>query len=359
MKRILCLIENLGQGGAERQLVGLTCMLKDKGFPVKLITYSNDPFYKHILDENNVENDYIAEARNKFRRIPSIIREIRAYKPDVLITFLSGPSSIACIAKMLGGRFRLIVSERNTTQTLSLRDKVIFHLYRYADVIVPNSYSQTSFLCDHYPKFKGKIRTITNFIDTELFKPKEDDKAWSLSHLLCVARIAPQKNVLKFLDAIKILKDKGLCFHFDWFGLKNEEYYNKCENKRLELGLEDYITFHDAVTDILVEYHNADALVLPSLYEGFPNAICEAMSCGLPILCSNICDNKIIVRENVNGLLFNPTSAIDMAEVMEIFLTMTESEQRKMSLQSRTFALKDFSKEVFINKYIDAIENAE
>lgn len=357
MKRILCLIENLSQGGAERQLVGLACMLKDKGFPVKLITYNEDSFYKHILDENGVENEYVAKAHNKIRRIPSLVRIIKAYNPDVLISYLSIPSAIACLAKMLGGKFKLIVSERNTTQALTFREKVIFHLYRYADVIVPNSYSQTDFLCSNYPAYIGKITTITNFVDTDVFHPREKREVESLHSFLCVARIAPQKNVLKFLEAIKILKDKELNFHIDWFGLKNIDYYEMCEENRLKFGLEDYITFHDPVTDILSEYHRAKALVLPSLYEGFPNAICEGMSCGLPIICSNICDNKRIVKNNVNGLLFDPTSAMNMAEVMEQFISMTENEQQEMSFQSRKLALEAFSKEYFCKKYINLIEN--
>lgn len=357
MKRILCLIENLSQGGAERQLVGLACMLKDKGFPVKLITYNEDSLYKHILDENGVENEYVAKAHNKIRRIPSLVRIIKAYNPDVLISYLSIPSAIACLAKMLGGKFKLIVSERNTTQALTFREKVIFHLYRYADVIVPNSYSQTDFLCSNYPAYIGKITTITNFVDTDVFHPREKREVESLHSFLCVARIAPQKNVLKFLEAIKILKDKGLNFHINWFGQKSIDYYEVCDNKRLELGLEDYVTFHDPVTDILAEYNRADALVLPSLYEGFPNAVCEGMSCGLPILCSNICDNKRIVNDRVNGLLFDPTSVINMAETMGKFMSMTESKRQEMSLQSRKSALEAFSKETFIKKYIDLIEN--
>lgn len=357
MKRILCMIENLSQGGAERQLVGLACMLKDKGFPVKLITYNEDSFYKHILDENGVNNEYVNEAHNKIRRIPSLIRAIKAYNPDVLISYLSIPSAIACIAKMLGGKFKLIVSERNTTQELTIRGKVIFHLYRHADVIVPNSYSQAEFLRKNYPTYLGKITTITNFVDTEYFRPQEKRVAESSYNILCVARIAPQKNVLKFLEAVKILKEKGLNFHIDWFGLKSIDYYEMCEKKRLELVLEDYVTFHEPVADILAEYHRAEALVLPSLYEGFPNAVCEAMSCGLPILCSNICDNERIVKNNVNGFLFDPTSAINIAEMMEKFMSMVESEQQEMSRQSRKLALEAFSKEVFINKYIDLIEN--
>lgn len=356
MKRILCMLENIGQGGAERQMIGLCSMLKDKGYPVKLITYDKDSFYKYLLDENGVENEYISKAKNKFRRIPVLARVIRAYKPDVVIAFLSTPAIIACFAKMLGGKFRLIVSERNTTQTLSFRERIKFCLYRLADVIVPNSHCQTSFIAENYPELKRKLTTITNFVNTDYFCPVDEYKSSGECRLLCVGRFAPQKNVLKFLDAVNILKNKGYKFHIDWFGLWDIEYCEMCERKRQELGLTDYIAFYDPVTDILSEYRKADALILPSLYEGFPNVVCEAMSCGLPVLCSDICDNRIIVRDKVNGFLFDPSSVTEMAQMMEKFLLMPEDEKRDMSQRGRQFALEDFSKDVFFNKYIDLIE---
>lgn len=359
MKRILCMMENLSQGGAERQMIGLCGMLKDKGYPVKLITYHKDSFYKYLLDENGVENDYISKAHNKLRRIPVLARVIKAYKPDVVISYMSTPCIIACFAKILGGKFKLIVSERNTTQILTFKERIKFRLYRHADAIVPNSHCQTSFIAESYPKLKRKLTTITNFVNTDYFSPVEEYKFSGDCRLLCVGRFAPQKNVLSFLDSVKMLKDKGYKFHVDWYGLKNIEYYEMCERKRQELGLTDYIAFYDAVTDILTEYRKADALVLPSLYEGFPNVVCEAMSCGLPVLCSDICDNRIIVRDKVNGLLFDPSSVEEMAQALEKFILMPEEKKKEMSLRGRQFAIEDFSENVFFNKYIDLIEYAE
>ena len=49
-----------------------------------------------------------------------------------------------------------------------------------------------------------------------------------------------------------------------------------------------------------------DAFCLPSFKEGYPNVIVEAMSCELPVLCSKICENPVIVEDNINGFLFDP-----------------------------------------------------
>ena len=73
--------------------------------------------------------------------------------------------------------------------------------------------------------------------------------------------------------------------------------------------------FRPPQNNIQTEYQKADALCLSSIYEGFPNVIGEGMSCGLPILCGDVCDNATLVDES-NGMLFNPFDEEDMKKVM-------------------------------------------
>ena len=65
--RIILFTDCLGAGGAQRQLVGLAVMLKEKGFDVKVATYFDIDFYKHYLDEANVPNELIPGADNQER----------------------------------------------------------------------------------------------------------------------------------------------------------------------------------------------------------------------------------------------------------------------------------------------------
>lgn len=77
----------------------------------------------------------------------------------------------ACIAKIFYPNAQLIVSERNTTQILTRNLKILYALYRLANYIAPNSHSQSKYLSDRYPKYKYKIRTITNFLHVNRFVP--------------------------------------------------------------------------------------------------------------------------------------------------------------------------------------------
>ena len=171
MSRVLCLIESIGSGGAERQLTGLAVMLKQHGYQIEVCYYVNRKFYLPYLQENEVESCYLAEAENSNKRLFALRKHIKAFKPDMIISYSTSPSIITCLLKLMGAKFNLIVSERNTTQQIGKMEKLRFFLYRWANHIVPNSQSQASFIDKQFPNLSGKVKVITNFVDTEKFLP--------------------------------------------------------------------------------------------------------------------------------------------------------------------------------------------
>ena len=359
MKKIVCLIDSLVSGGAQRQLVGLACLLKSNGFNVSVMTYHNIPFYARQLENGNVPYRVVEKASNPTKRFYYITKALKEYNPDIVIAYLDVPCIVAVISKLLGCNYKLIVSERNTTQKLNATEKIKFILYKFADAIVPNSYSQTKFIRQHYPNLASKVHTITNFVDTSSFIPcnhQSYSKTKTLN-ILSVGRVSEQKNILRYIEAINIVRLKGIDVQVKWFGGKFKEYYNNCIYKIQEYHLENLFTFYDASENIAKEYANADVFCLPSLYEGFPNVICEAMSCGLPILCSNVCDNPNIVKEDLNGILFNPLSVEDIATSILKFYELDLLSRERMGRESRNLAVDNFSSTSFIQKYISIINS--
>ena len=353
MKRILCLIESLGSGGAERQLTGLAMLLKGDGNEVKVVTYFPKTFYKHVLDEAGVDYELVAKAQSKLRRFPEIAKTIRRYHPDTVITFSPAAGEIACILKMLGMRYRLIVSERCTSHENSSRERIKFFCCRWANWIVPNSHMQESFILYNYPHLKPKTKVITNFVDTDYFSPSEeisqDDS--NRCNILCVGRDDPRKNILRFIDALKLLSVKQLKFHVDWYGKYENAYGVQCKNKIAELGLEEYITLKGETENVRDEYRCHDVFCLPSTSEGFPNVLCEAMSCGLPAVCGDVCDNPQILDDGKGGYLFNPTDVNDIEEKIERIVTLEKKKKKEMSSYNRKRAIVMFSASAFLKKY--------
>ena len=228
-----------------------------------------------------------------------------------------------------------------------------------ADYVVPNSYSQANFINDHFPWLKNKTIAITNFTDTNHFVPVETVETGCIK-ILTTARVAKQKNILRYLDALALLRERGLKnVHFDWFGdvQTGEEAYGEEVFKKVnEMNLAHMITFHSATPNILQHYQSCHIFCLPSNYEGFPNVICEAMSCGKPILCSRVCDNPYIVKEGENALMFDNTNVVDMAEKIQKICTLSQKDRAIWGRRSREIAVELLSMDAFVDKYIELIE---
>lgn len=361
--KILCVIDTFRiGGGAQTQMAGLAAMLKSYGHNVVALSYYKNPpekSFEPYLKESGVIYKCLDRAYCMYDKLIGVKQVIADFSPDTVIAYIDGPTSICCILKALGGRFRLIVSERNVTQRISFRERVKFHLYRFADVIVPNAYAQERFIINKYPFLSSKLHTISNFVDTDIFYPaKTTDKIdKERLDILVVARINPQKNILRFLDTLNILLKRNVPFHVDWFGRPSLMYFEECLCRIKDLKLEENISFYDAVKDIDNVYRNSkyDVYCLPSLFEGCPNTLGEAMASGLPVLCSNVCDNSIYVKSGENGLLFDPLSSEDMSNTIIAFSNISFENRVRMGENSRRISMEMLSKEVFISEYLKII----
>ena len=350
-ERVICFTDHLGNGGAQRQLVGLACMLKEKGYDVSVVLYYNNPFYKPMLDEAGIKS-VIVKNSNYIVRIWSIFKYFRKHKGASIIAYQETPSLISCMLRPFIKCRKLIVSERNTTQTLTKMDKLRFWLYRFADYVVPNSYSQAEFLRKTAPKLKHKIVPITNFVDTEYFKPAQtsDFSTKRTNTVVVIGRDDPQKNFHRFIDAIKILADERINIHAKWYGITKkriEEFKAYVKNQ----GLSSYVDIYEPTLNISEAYISADFFCLPSLFEGFPNVLCEAISSGLPVACSNVCDNPYIMSKVDGGIMFNPLDVEDIADKLKQLILISNEEWLKYATMNRQVAVESFSKEAFIDKY--------
>lgn len=355
MKRILLLIDEMGQGGAERQLSYLAIELKKAGCDVRLVKfYQGDNFYGRDLLDNGIETESLLTGQNSLKRPLAIAKLVRQWHPDMVIAYKSGTALSACIAKCFA-RFNLVVSERNTTQHLTRKERLKFFLYRFADHIVPNSFSQAEFISKHFPKLMPRVTVITNMIDMAKFYPATDHIKNDRLNIITAARIAPQKNVLNYLDAIALLRDRGVNAHFHWYGHPdNKAYFTEVVDKQKELGLEDMITFHGASQGIADLYRKMDIFCLPSLYEGFPNVLCEAMACGLPAIATAVCDSaRILTDTRFHADPSNPTS---IADALERMITLTTKERSSIGKRN-TERISDLcSAKAFSDKYLSLLD---
>ena len=334
-------------------MCGLAVLLKQRNYDVEVWYYHKTEFYLHILQENGVKSRYIPGCNKIHNKVRIIRKELKYAKPDTVISYMDGANVIACICKVLGCNFNLIVSERNTTQVMNFRERVKFFFYRFANHIVPNSQSQYNFIANKYKHLIHKTTVINNFVDIDIFTPSfKKGKTTRQFILLSVGRVMPQKNVIKYIEAVKASIDAGYHIYVRWVGNQSLlEYFESCKNKVKECNIEDSFEFIEPKTNIIDEYQQADAFCLPSVYEGYPNVLCEAMSCGLPVACGNVCDNATIVKDGINGVLFNPFDCNDIANGLKRLYILCNTKYEEIGRNNRCWIIDNNSPNTFVQKY--------
>ncbi|WP_156811060.1 glycosyltransferase family 4 protein [Methanomethylovorans hollandica] len=135
--------------------------------------------------------------------------------------------------------------------------------------------------------FSTKISLVHNGIDTDLFIPPENAPL-NQQKLLWIGRYVKGKGVDYLVDALNILKSDYPKIILTMVGTGPDK--DKIIRKIHNYGLENSIILKDFIpnSEIVQLYHQSSIFVLPSLEEGVPRTILEAMSCGVPIVCSRL-----------------------------------------------------------------------
>lgn len=358
VKKILLFTDILSSGGAQRQLVSLACILKERKYDVSVLDYWDNRFYDDFLSGHDIPFRHVP-TKGKANIIRMFVSFVNTMHPDVVIAYLENPSIVSCIGRLfIRKKIRLIVSERNTSQRFGRQEKIRFLLFRLlADAVVVNSQSQYEFIATRCPGLLDKTSVITNVVDTGRFAPSARKPRNDTFRFVVAGRVVEQKNVLRFIGALGLLKRKGLEFIVDWYGEPYpQSYYEECLALRSRNGLEEYLVFHSPTKEIVHVYQNADAFVLPSIYEGFPNVLCEAMACGLPVIASNVCDNPRILGEPDCGYLVDPCSVESIAGAMERMMKLPVEERTLMGEKARARIVDMCSEDRFADLYVKTIE---
>lgn len=184
-----------------------------------------------------------------------------------------------------------------------------------------------------------KVQIVPNHVDTSMFFSMEKEKCrkelgmnGTERNILFVGRFAPQKNLFLLVEGLTKLKD------FNLYLIGEGEQEEDLRKYVKDHGVEKRVKFLGKIPrKRLPRYMNAcDVFVLPSLYEGHPKALIEAMACGCAIVASDVEGNNDVIRDNIEGLFFNPESSSDLSEKVKSILEDKGLEERirKNALES-------------------------
>jgi len=160
-------------------------------------------------------------------------------------------------------------------------------------------------------------------------------------YLLYFGAAYPHKNLKRLLRSFKIILEKYQKNIFLALGGKEDFFYRRLKNYAKDLGLSKKIFFLGFVPDedMPLIYKNALAYIFPSLKEGFGLPVLEAMSFGLPVVCSNLSSLPEIAGEA--ALYFNPYREDEIAE--KIYLLISNEQLRQKLIERGKERIKKFN----------------
>ena len=359
MKKILFFINNLGSGGAQRQIVELAVGLQELGYGVHFFIYQKEysDYYINYLLSHNIGIDDINEP-NYIKRILKVRKYIRTYQPDVLISFLEVSSFMAELASFPYKQWKLIVGERSAdpAKRKSLKLKLFANCHMLADYVVANSHSNIDILKEIAPVVdKSKYKVIYNSLDETKFPINVDFDFKRDGNLNIVVASSHRhlKNLNGLIEGVHLLSEEDKCrLKIHWYGSnKFDDSLQKGKEKIQQYQLENVFSFYEPTLDIYEKMKEADAVGLFSHFEGLPNAICEGLFLGKPVIVTRISDMPKIVKDKVNGFLCNTDNYTSIAEALSKLINSSKQELKEMGQNNRKLAKELFSKSEIISEY--------
>ena len=359
---VLLVIDHFGSGGAQRQIVELACGLERRGHSVEMFAYfPGRDFFRAQLDEHRISVHEFAKGRGFQLSVVRRLRQLVASRgTDVIVSFLNSPNIYAELAQVGTRRARLVVSERTSYHDDKSRTGAWLRraLHALADHVVANSHTQCEWLRRHR-WLSHKVSCIYNGVDASRFASQRSGPAApERMRLVAVGRIGPEKNAINLVRALELFRrDHGYVPQVSWVGGADESPAGRAYRGQLDALLASHPEVRGAwrwlglETDmprLLSEHH---ALIHPSLYEGLPNVVCEALAAGMPVLVSRVCDHPRLVADRERGFLFEPLDPASMAAAIRDLAGLSPQQWEAFSRNASLYAARELDVELMISAY--------
>jgi glycosyltransferase involved in cell wall biosynthesis len=322
--RILIVIGSLEMGGAQQVATALANAWHRRGCPVSVLTYAETRSDAFALDAGipRIVLPFFP-ARPGLLRLEALVRlgpwllrlrrSIRRTGADTVISFIH-TTNILTVVACLGLRgVRLVISERNDPlrQDIGPRWALLRRLlYRFADVVTANSHGALEAMGAYVPREKlafvpNPVRSAPSTHAAPLAKPT----------MLAVGRLVHQKGVDVLLEAFAraapALPDWRLAL------LGDGPLREALEARARTLEIAGRVDWLGRVEDPFPYYRGARMLVMASRFEGIPNALLEAMSCGLPAIVTDGSPGPLeLVEHEITGLVVPVENPVALADAI-------------------------------------------
>lgn len=351
MKKIkVCyVIGTLEFGGTEKQLLKLIKGIDREYFNPVVIAFRGG-----VLKEEFEKLTKVIVVGKRWKIdlffLIRLISVIWKEKPDILQTFMFTSNTWGRIAGILSGVSVIVACERSTDLW-----KKNYHFFIdrflgfFTDKIVCNSYSVKSRYEKKLGQISRKLMVIRNGIDLERFsvtsiKPIQKKE----KIVLTASRLSFEKGIQFFIEAAKTILGKTKDVRFLIAG--EGEMRIELEGLVKKYQIQENVIFTGFVKDIQNLIAESDVVVLPSLWEGLPNIVIEAMAMKKPVVATDVGGTNEIIKDGENGFLVPCGNSEKLAEkIMELLLN--ENLSKEFGEKGFEFVRKNYDISVMVSSY--------
>jgi len=343
-------------GGVEKVVYEISKRLTKMGCEVLVITLgncrSNNTYMVEDIKVCRIPSIDLSRALDLQLSFPRSIREIlhvtKTFSPDIIhshnIFFTT--SLVGVLVKQLYKRKLAVTAHLGDIQNLALVGQLKAFSARCYErslgrIILASSdkvIAVSNSVLRHLVSIgvpSEKIAVIPNGVDLEEFNPAVNSNKDEQINVIFVGRLLPNKGLEYLIEAAKSVVSKrsnGIKFKIIGDGSHKAPLENLVKRK----GLGNYFDFLGKIPKVSDVLQDGGIFVRPSLTEGMPLTVLEAMSCKLPIIATNVAGTPELIAQNETGLLVDPGNVQQLADAI-LYLVNCPEDAERLGNNARAF----------------------
>ncbi len=350
--KILCTLNQARVAGTEKHLLIILKNLNRDLFEPAVLCFSDGPLIE-LLREQGIKA--WALQRERFLDYSTAKKTYRLIKENKFDLLHSHCGQFACIIAKLAGVPYLIETRHGLYLNFDQLDKVNFlrslinkNKAKFVDMTITVNKIDKKILSEKFGAPENKIREVANGLDLEEIKSlkiaaqikDELQIAPGCNIVGTVARFTEQKGLKYFVEAAKLIKEQIPNCKFIIVG--DGELKNSLIKFAQNIGIYQEVIFTGYRVDAVSILSIFDIFVLPSLWEGMPYTILEAMALKKPVVATNVFGNSEIVLNGKTGNLVSPRDSLAISKAV-IALLKNKEKAKKMGENGFHRIKTDFS----------------